>query len=192
MAHDVKLEKEFDDLLLSTKREGVDDLLEHLRSIGFYTAPCSTQFHLNYEGGLLEHSINVIVTAIEMKDALKSDVTDASIIISAGLHDIGKCGDFGKEYYIENILKSGYKSGAKPYIRNKQLINLPHSMRSIKLATLFLDLTEEEEHAILYHDGLYGEFKYNIAGTETPLYMLIHFADMWASKVIERENRKDD
>jgi hypothetical protein len=30
-------------------------------------------------------------------------------------------------------------------------------------------------------------FKYEIPGKETILYMLIHFADMWASRVIESE-----
>jgi hypothetical protein len=53
------------------------------------------------------------------------------------------------------------------------------------IAERYISLTEEEEQAILYHNGLYGVFKYEISGKETPLYMLLHFSDMWASRVIE-------
>ena len=43
------------------KREGSDKLLAFLMSeqSDFFTAPASTRFHGNYEGGLLEHSLNV-------------------------------------------------------------------------------------------------------------------------------------
>ena len=42
-------------------REGADKLLDYLKSAqcDFFTAPASTRFHGSYEGGLLEHSINV-------------------------------------------------------------------------------------------------------------------------------------
>lgn len=110
-----------------------------------------------------------------------------SVIISAALHDLGKMGQFGKAEYIDNILASGKQSGAKPYKRNSELINVPHEIRSVAIASMFIDLTEEEQHAILYHNGLYGPLKYEIQGNETPLYMIIHFADMWASRVTEKE-----
>ena len=53
-------------------------------------------------------------------------------------------------------------------------------------AIKYLDLTEEEQRAIARHNALYGAFKYDIQDKETPLYMIIHFADMWASRVIEK------
>ena len=51
--------KKFEELLLSTKREGVEALLEFIRKSDFYTAPASTKYHSCHEGGLLEHSLNV-------------------------------------------------------------------------------------------------------------------------------------
>ena len=51
--------EEFENLLLSTKREGVEALLEFVRKSDFYTAPASTRFHSCHERGLLEHSLNV-------------------------------------------------------------------------------------------------------------------------------------
>ena len=41
-------------------REGADKFLEYLlEKTDFFTAPASTRFHGSYEGGLLEHSLNV-------------------------------------------------------------------------------------------------------------------------------------
>lgn len=40
------------ELLLSTGRKGMDKLIEHMENEGFFTAPCSTRFHLAEEGGL--------------------------------------------------------------------------------------------------------------------------------------------
>ena len=48
-------------------------------------------------------------------------------------------------------------------------------------------LQEQEEQAILFHNGLYSSFKYEIPGKETEMYMILHFADMWASRVTEKE-----
>ena len=53
------MKEEFIRLLQSTNREGMDKLLEFLEKSDFYTAPASTRYHGNYEGGLLEHSMKV-------------------------------------------------------------------------------------------------------------------------------------
>lgn len=175
--------------LMETEREGMADLLDYMAEIGFLTAPCSGSYHLAKEGGLAEHSVNVL----EYADKLASKWLPTeeykkmfpSIVICSLLHDLGKCGDFGKANYVPNKLKSGELSAAKPYKTNPDLLYIDHEIRSIKIAAMFIDLTEEEEFAILYHNGMYGNLKYAIQGKETPLYMIIHFADMWASRVVE-------
>lgn len=181
--------------LMETEREGMADLLDYMAEIGFLTAPCSGSYHLAKEGGLAEHSVNVL----EYADKLASKWLSTeeykkmfpSIVICSLLHDLGKCGDFGKANYVPNKLKSGELSSAKPYKTNPDLLYIDHEIRSIKIAAMFIDLTEEEEHAILYHNGLYGNLKYAIQGKETPLYMIIHFADMWASRVVETGKKED-
>ena len=35
------------------------------------------------------------------------------------------------------------------------------------------------------HDGLYDFMKYDLNGKERPLQLIVHWADMWASRVIE-------
>ena len=181
--------------LLNTKREGIQDLLSHMEEYGFYKAPCSGSNHLAKEGGLAEHSLNVLEAAINIDKAFESDVPAGSIIICALLHDIGKMGQFDKPNYVPNILKGRatkanpnpepYQSTAKPFITNPELLYIDHEVRALSIISKYIDLTEEEQQAILWHNGLYGNFKYQIQGKETPLYMIVHFADMWASRVME-------
>jgi 23S rRNA maturation-related 3'-5' exoribonuclease YhaM len=181
---------------MKTEREGMEDLLNYLEESGFYKAPCSGGYHLAKDGGLLEHSLNVLHIAEKLSVALygaknlTKEMKD-SIAICALLHDVGKCGDYGKPLYVPNVLKTtGKQSEKKPYERNKQLTNIPHSFKSAIIAERWIDLTEEEEFAIMYHDGLYDRETGGMSivpGHETPLWFIVHWADMWASHVIEIE-----
>ena len=174
--------------------------LLRLEEIGFFEAPCSGGNHLACQFGLVHHSRNVMMAAENIGYALLGKVKYAeirdSVIIAAALHDLGKCGDFGKQMYVPNMIKDGrptkaepeqkYKqSESKPFKRNPALLPLDHATRSIKLATLFIDLTEDEEFAIRYHDGLYESANYAVKGNETPLYLILHYADLWSSRVTE-------
>lgn len=177
------------DHLLSTKREGMKELIDYMEECGFFHAPCSSQYHLASEFGLIYHTRNVMVTAENIGYALlgkeKYEEIRNSVIIAAGLHDLGKMGQFDKPLYVEKKLKDG-STGKIPYEQNKDLLPVDHEIRSIAIASMFIDLTEEEQFAILYHNGLYGNVgKYILPGKETPLYMIIHWADMWASRVTE-------
>lgn len=175
--------------MLATGREGIEGLLDFMAELGFLAAPASGGNHLCKEGGLLEHTVNVMEYAEKIGVALLGgaayDKIHSSVMIAAGLHDLGKCGDHGKQMYVPNILKSGKASEAKPFKRNSALLPLDHATRSIKLATLFIDLTEDEEFAIRYHDGLYESANYAVKGNETPLYLILHYADLWSSRVAE-------
>lgn len=186
-----KVYEEIDKLLLGTGREGIEDLIVYLQQIGFYEAPASSKYHGAYEGALAEHSLNVMNCARTLAKAWLGkkgyeEIQD-SITLCALLHDLGKCGQFGKPLYVPNILKSGKASDAQPFRINDDLMTLPHEIVSLVEIGKFLDLTEDEQRAIAWHNGLYGCFKYDIQGKETPLYMIIHFADMWASRVTEKE-----
>ena len=201
-----EVREEILEILKSTKRPGMDKLCEKLDEIGFFTAPCSGSYHLAEEGGLAEHSLNVY--KIMDADAAMKFGTDEyvsiinSIKVCALLHDVGKCGDYGKPNYVPNMIKDGrptkadpvqkYKqSESKPYETNKDLSPIDHEIRSVKIVSKYIDLKEDEELAILWHNGLYGNFKYQIKSHETPLYLLLHSADMWASRVTEVENQPE-
>ena len=197
-----KVKNKIKELLMGTNREGMGELIDYMEVNGFFDAPCSTQHHLSTEGGLAEHSLNVYATAIDLYQDLAYNLPEESIVICSLLHDIGKMGQFGKPNYVPNMLKGRatkanpnpepYQSTAKPYISNPELLYVDHEVRALAIISRFIDLTEEEQQAILWHNGLYGPFKYEIQGKETPLYMILHWADMWASRVIEREEDAED
>lgn len=178
-------------VLLKTERPGMKDLIFYMEECGFFDAPCSGSYHLAQVGGLAQHTQNVMELAYHLgvillsKDKFKE--MENSIIIAAALHDLGKMGQFEKPNYIANYLKNGKQSDTKPFITNPDLLYVDHEIRSIAIAQMFIDLTEDEQFAILYHNGMYGPLKYSLQGKETPLYMIIHWADMWASRVTEKE-----
>lgn len=178
-------------LLKETKRFGLDDLIEAMEAKGFFTAPCSGAHHLSKEGGLAEHSLNVYNIMMSLNESFDAKLPVESIILCGLLHDLGKAGDYGKPNYVENVLKSG-KPAAKPYKTNPDLLYVPHEIRSIAIAERYVSLTEEEEFAILYHNGMYSELKYAYSGKETPLSLVLHFADMWASRVTEVEETTEE
>lgn len=184
-------------LLEETGRSGIGYLVMYMEENGFFEAPCSTSHHLSKEGGLAEHSLNVYEIAEDLRQTLCPEMEAESIIITALLHDIGKMGQYGKPVYVPNMLKGRatkanpnpepYQSTDKPYAVNPDLLYIDHEVRSLAIISQYIELTEYEQQAILWHNGLYGDFKYQIQGKETPLYMILHWADMWASRVIEKE-----
>ena len=177
-------------LLRQTGRPGIDDLIKWMEENGFFEAPCSSRYHLAKPGGLAEHSLNVYKNCIAWTNAMyqngEIEVTYSffdSIAICALLHDLGKAGQFGKPIYLENTEDSEY-----PYRSNKDLLYVPHEIRSIAIASRFIELTEEEQFAILRHNGLYSDSQ-GLKGNETPLMLILHHSDMWAARVTEREEK---
>jgi 23S rRNA maturation-related 3'-5' exoribonuclease YhaM len=184
------------ELLRSTERPGIENLIQYMEESDFFTAPCSTQYHLCKEGGLAEHGLNVYLTMDAMgqglADSAKQTPTDEPFEVNsqkivALLHDIGKSTYRGKPNYIPNILKSGEVSKAKPYESNSDRLYIPHEIVSLQIISKYIELTEEEEFAILYHNGMYVSSGRDISGKERPLQLLLHFADMWCSRFVEVE-----
>lgn len=179
--------------LMKTKREGMEDLIAYMEDCGFFSAPCSGGYHLACEFGLVHHTRHVMELAekigVSLLGGAEYNKIHDSVVIAAALHDLGKMGQFEKPNYIPNTLKGDKSSATKPFKTNPDLLYVDHEIRSVAIASMFIDLTEEEQFAILYHNGMYGPLKYSLQGKETPLYMLIHWADMWATKVLEKEDK---
>ena len=103
------------DLLDKTDRQGIDEVMDWLKGSGFFTAPASTHFHGNYEGGLAEHSLNVYTaamrlrsTALSLTPSLEEQLPEDSVAIATLLHDICKadkgvlypCWNSQTEYFL--------------------------------------------------------------------------------------------
>ena len=159
------------------------------------TAPASTRFHLCCENGLLEHSVNVAETLIRIKNTLYPLIDDESCVIVGLLHDLGKAGTPGGAQYLKNEpteRQKQYGYGATyPYSFNKDLTYLSVPIRSLYLALPYINLSEEEVQAIVYHDGQYVEDNRSVAKNERPLTLLLQYADNWCGFVIEEQDDKN-
>lgn len=91
------MKQQFLQLLRSTNRSGIENVINWLKDSDFFEAPASIVFHGNYAGGLLEHSLNVAIMAHDVHEMLckrklelAEQVTRNNLIIAALLHDICK------------------------------------------------------------------------------------------------------
>ncbi|HQA59421.1 MAG TPA: HD domain-containing protein [Tepidanaerobacteraceae bacterium] len=177
--------------IVKERKEQFDELIAFMENeTAWLTSPASTKYHLCEEGGLLKHSINVAETMLKIKNAIAPDISDESCVIVALLHDLGKVGMPGRPQYLinepsEKQMKYGYKPDY-PYRFNKELTYLSVPVRSIYLSMKYIDLTEEEVQAIVYHDGQYVEDNRSCATHEAPLTLLLQYADSWSGFVIEK------
>ncbi|MCQ2050664.1 MAG: HD domain-containing protein [Bacteroidaceae bacterium] len=185
---------EFIESLESTRRNGIDKVLEKLEQLGFFEAPASTRFHLNYKGGLLEHSLNVMHVALMLREQLhlEAKVSKESVIISTLLHDVNKA----EIYYIE---KKWQKTDGKweeyeTYNVNYEQFPFGHGEKSvIQLLRWGLELTDDEILAIRWHMGAWdlpfqsSELKANInaAKEKSPLLAIVQAADGLSSSILE-------
>lgn len=195
----------FERLLLSTHREGIENLIGFIRQSDFYTAPASTRFHSCHEGGLLEHSLNVYDRLVEkFKDKLwkeKVDISEDSIIIAALLHDLTKANFYGteirnKKVYSENGLKSDSNGrfdwvSAPVYIVNDTEHPLGHGEGSVIMAMSFIKLKPIELYMIRFH-MLFSEPKelYNTIGSaikKYPAILAMSEADLESTYLLEKE-----
>ncbi|MFC1670592.1 HD domain-containing protein [Spirochaetota bacterium] len=151
------------------------------------TSPASTRFHLNCEGGLLEHSVNVAETLLKMRRELMPELSLESCIICALFHDLGKLGYPGIPYYIKNPDKWQVENRNRKYIINKECTHMDIATRSLYLVSQHITLTPGEAQAIRYHDGQYIEENHSVAHRETPLTRLLQYADNWSAGIIEEE-----
>ena len=177
---------------VTSRKSEFQNLLTFIeQETSWLTSPASTKYHLNREGGLLEHSVNVAETMLKIKNAIAPSVSDESCVIVALLHDLGKVGMPGNPQYLvnepsEKQKRYGYKPNY-PYRFNTELVYLSVPVRSIYLALQYLPLTEEEVQAIIYHDGQYVEDNRSSATNEEPLTLLLQYADTWSGFVIEED-----
>lgn len=194
--------EEFLKLLRSTKRDGVDYVIEDLEDLGFFKAPASTKFHLNHEGGLVEHSVNVCnaalgirKTMIEMDDSLRELLPLNSVIVASLLHDVCKA-DIYKSVMKKEKNQFGNWVDVPGYDVDYSNFPLGHGEKSIiVLLRSGLDVTDEEIMAIRWHMNAWDlpfqsadiKNNYNKAKEICPLVSLIQAADCLASNLIERK-----
>lgn len=180
------------------QRDGVDNLLEWVTNeTDFLTAPASTRYHGSYEGGLLEHSLNVFNQLVwEMNHVVGEGWTELysmeTVAIVALFHDLCKIDRYvlGQKWRKD---ENGEWESYDAYEYNQQKPEMGHGAQSVYYLQKFIQLTEMEAQAIYWHMGAYDISPYSTlaACSETfkwnPLAFLLHRADMAATYVVENE-----
>ena len=177
------------------KREGADKLLDFLISSDFFTAPASARYHSAYEGGLLDHSLNVYdclcayLNRDYAKDKFKLSYSDETIAIVSLLHDICKVNVYKPGY--RNVKNEQGKWEQVPTFEFDDKLPYGHGEKSVYMISPFMKLTREEAFAIRYHMGFSNVDDQRNVGKAFemfPLAFALSTADMEATYYLEKEN----
>ena len=180
-----ELKNRYIELWQSVKREGVAELLAWLETTDFYTAPCSTKYHLSREGGLLEHSLHV-------HDCLDTKGQDPeSVKITSLAHDFCKINFYTTEQRWRKNDKNQWEQ--YPVYVVKDGFPYGHGEKSALLLNRFIKLKTSEFMAIRWHMGGFtpGIQDYGLSQAMAeafrgyPLAVFLHLADMEATYLLE-------
>ncbi|MBR5453114.1 MAG: hydrolase [Clostridia bacterium] len=177
------------------KREGADKLLDYLMSPAsdFFTAPASTRFHGSYEGGLVEHSINVYeclrdyLSRDRVKEVYGLEYSDESIAIVALLHDLCKVNVYKTS--MRNVKGEDGIWKSVPFYEFCDDLPYGHGEKSVYIISGYMKLTREEAFAIRYHMGFSGNDDVRNVGDsfeKFPLSFALATADSEASFFVEK------
>ena len=171
-----------------TRKYELENLYDFLERTDFFKAPASSNYHGNYEGGLVEHSLNVYRNLKMLHRLYESEIpyiSKDSMIVAALLHDVCKI----------NFYKSGTKN-----IKNEETgqwekqscyfiedqVPLGHGEKSVIILQQYTTLTSDEIYAIRWHMGGFDDTAKSWAGGlalssamgKCPLLALLHMADL--------------
>lgn len=173
-------------------RQGSDDLFNWIENSDFFYAPASTKFHGAYEGGLVEHSVNVYDCLVdELELEFPKDVyTKETVAIVALLHDLCKTNFYKKS--TRNVKVNGYWTAKEVYEIDDQF-PVGHSEKSIIIVQQFMALNRDEILAMRSHMGGWDDSAKYVVGKSfelCPLAVLLHVADIKASYLMEGAMKK--
>lgn len=176
------------------KRDGLDGLLSWLENSDFFTAPASTRFHGNYEGGLCEHSINVHRELTMLNELYQLGYSKETIAITALFHDLCKV-----NYYKRGTRNVKDESTGQWVVKEVWEIDekmpLGHGEKSCIILQWYIKLEPEELLAIRWHMGGFdfatkgGDYGLNKAQNASKLVTLISVADLIASNLFEETKK---
>ena len=167
-------------------RPGAEELLAYLRGTDFFTAPASTRYHSAYEGGLVQHSVQVYEI---LRDRWGEGENPESLAIAGLLHDVCKADFYTTSY--RNVKNEQGVWEKVPYFTINDRFPMGHGEKSLFIVESRLRLTRDEAMAIRWHMGGFdeavrgGSHAMNDAYDLCPLAVKLHLADIEASYLAE-------
>lgn len=176
------------------KRHGADNLLKWLEKSDFFTAPASTRYHGSFEGGLVEHSVNVYhclkdyLSRERAKTVYNMNYSEETIAVAALLHDICKTNFYSVS--TRNKKEDG-KWVEVPFYTIDDKMPYGHGEKSVFMIQFFMRLEMDEAFAIRFHMGFSGPEDVNLISRAFEMYPLayaLHVADCEATYFLEKSN----
>lgn len=195
-------------ILSQVKIEGADiqGLLNWLDNSDFYTAPASTMYHSNYDGGLCQHSLNVHDNIMQLATMFcPGQYTPDTLAVVSLMHDISKANYYektmiNKKVYNENGSKhdnmGNFDWVSQEAYRVKDatersLLGTHEEASALMLGT-FVPLTLEETIAVMHHHcGMNDECQFRDLSAHLnkyPLLTLLHMADFLSTFINEKDS----
>lgn len=193
-------EKFLDLFTTHIKREGAQELLAWLTGANsdFFTAPASTRYHSAYEGGLLDHSVNVYeclrdyLERNKVRDEFGLAYSDETVAIVSLLHDLCKVNVYRvSTRNVKDPVTGQWKP--MPYYEFDDNLPYGHGEKSVYVISGFMRLTREEAFAIRYHMGFSNEDDARNVGRAFelfPLALALSIADTEATYFIEAKREQ--
>ena len=188
-------------------REGMDKLMSYIRSTDFFTAPSSANYHLNEDGGLCKHSMNVFETAMKVYDTIilpqikngnspfEEEISEESIAIATLFHDLCKV----KFYHKTEKWKKDEQGRWVTYPGYEIVDEFPfgHGEKSCMMLNWFIHLKQEELLAIRWHMGMFEMTEqgsgtrcaYRAAMEKSALVALLQVSDMISASCFEKTTK---
>lgn len=180
-------------------KEEVETFLTYLKKTDFFSAPCSTKYHMSVPGGLTTHSINVMMQLLWLTLPATKQQLGGCVLAALG-HDLCKIGVYkanskNKKFYITEGMdvpagvtvkedNSGqFYWGQETYYEFKDSMPFGHGRKSAYLLQGFFPEISYELFAAV--DGHMGEPEMMQLYSENILALNLHIADMLASNLIE-------
>ena len=168
-------------------RQGMTDLFEWLEEHSdFFTAPASAKYHGSYEGGLLEHSLNVYDALVKLLTIYPEvQPSEESVVIVSLFHDLCKVNMYEKETRYRKDANGKWEP-YEAYTHNELLNYGGHGSKSVFILQNFIKLTPEEAVSINCHMSSWEDNpNVGAAFEHCPLAWLLHVADESATFITE-------
>lgn len=207
----------YENLLLQIDRPGIKTVLRSLiRGRDFYTAPASQQYYGAFEGGLLEHTLNVFDILYEKlhtpgtqiySKLHETGITDENILVTGLLHGLSKVRFYEEDSKnqkcydpaivatyspqdIKHDKKGDYVWVNVPVYRVQDMFPIGGpGARAVIVLMKHMKLEWPEIMAIMYADG-YGEHKncFYEAVRQYPIVLAMREADMEAMLLRDKQS----
>lgn len=169
---------------LGDRSEAALALVDHLgERLALCPASSRKDFHLAEPGGLVDHSLRVLMNAMRIVKSFSWQVSKESLIIGCLLHDIGKVGDHENDYYVPQDSDWHRDKLGEMYKHNKEIMYMTVPDRGVWLCQHFgLKLAQDEWLAIKLNDGQYADENAPYKMKEPMLADIVHIADVISTK----------